>query len=191
MGVKEIINTMRKGNILCIDPSTHSFAFAIAEKYRGKNRIVAAGKVSFPKDSSFTQKCRIMNAAIDSIFKNHPITHTVIEQTIYIANPQTSRLLSYVVGCIWGKCATYKVEISDIGPIQWKKYLGYKNVSKVEIDLWKAEMGRIDANKKVKFEKKERVRRIIIERIPSIEPIVSDDDILDAVGIGIWAIHHI
>jgi hypothetical protein len=61
----------------------------------------------------------------------------------------------------------------------WKRGIGYKNISKND----KIEL---NTEAKKKKERKDRVRQIVIEYFHMSNEDLADDDIVDAVGIGLW-----
>jgi hypothetical protein len=67
----------------------------------------------------------------------------------------------------------------DINPILWKRGIGYKNISKTDKIVF-------DTEAKKKKERKDRVRDIITDYFQMEEENLKDDDIVDAVGIGLW-----
>jgi hypothetical protein len=71
----------------------------------------------------------------------------------------------------------------------WKAFIGYKNVTKKEIATWEKEMGKTDAKKKAQVERKKRTIEIMHNKIPETVS-VEDNDIMDAVAIGYWAVHN-
>jgi Holliday junction resolvasome RuvABC endonuclease subunit len=148
--------------------------------------LAACGKIDFPSDMS--GRLSMINDGVDAIFNLYgPIDRVVIEQTIYIQSPQTSRILSYVVGHIWGRCLEYCSEVSDVEVMKWKSHIGYKNVSKAEKQQWDKEFGAAESKKIAARERKERTGKIIKNKIDNISDI-TDNDIIDAIAIGLWAI---
>jgi len=176
---------MHSGSVLSIDPSTKSLAFAVVERSGNAISLKAKGKILFTGEDDIQSKLKFIGRVLPELIKYHNPKYVVIEQTIYIQNPQTSRLLSYVVGHMIGLSLMNNIKTVDVGPITWKRWLGYKNVSKVEIAAWSAEMGDKEAKKKASFERKNRVKIILEERIPNLDE--SDYDIIDAIAIGLWA----
>jgi Holliday junction resolvasome RuvABC endonuclease subunit len=60
----------------------------------------------------------------------------VIEQSVYIQNFQTSRIISYIIGFTWGIISDRCRKIEDVSPLSWKPAIGYKNVTKKDgLDL--------------------------------------------------------
>ena len=85
----------------------------------------------------------------------------VIEQSVYIQNFQTSRIISYIIGFTWGIISDKCRKIEDVSPLAWKPAIGYKNVTKkdgLELDKNGAK-GSMQI--KMKNELKNRVREIV------------------------------
>lgn len=180
-----LLGKLHSGTILAIDPSTKSLAFAVVHRDASQVKLVAKGKINFTGLDDVMSKLGCLNLILPLLITYHKPDIVVIEQTIYIQNPQTSRLLSYVVGHMLGLALACNVKVKDVGPLEWKRWLGYKSVSKAEITEWTKEMGEKEAKKKASFERKNRVKSILEERIPDLEE--GDYDILDAIAIGLWA----
>jgi Holliday junction resolvasome RuvABC endonuclease subunit len=176
---------LHSGTIVAIDPSTKSLAFAVIERRGSQVKLKAKGKINFSGLDDVIAKLDCLNNILPMIIDYHKPDMVVIEQTIYIQNPQTSRLLSYVVGHMLGLALASKVKVKDVGPLEWKRWLGYKSVSKTEIAQWSKEMGDKEAKKKASFERKNRVKILLEEKIPELDE--GDYDVLDAIAIGVWA----
>ena len=58
-------------------------------------------------------------------------------------------------------------------------WVGYKNISKSDKSIF-------DTESKKKKERKNRVRDIIVKYFKISEDNLKDDDIVDAIGIGLW-----
>jgi Holliday junction resolvasome RuvABC endonuclease subunit len=176
---------LHSGTIIAIDPSTKSLAFAVIERSGSQVKLKAKGKINFTGLDDVMSKLNCLNGILPAIIDHHKPDMVVIEQTIYIQNPQTSRLLSYVVGHMLGLALASKVKVKDVGPLEWKRWLGYKSVSKAEIAQWTKDIGEKEAKKKASFERKNRVKILLEERMPELDE--GDYDVLDAIAIGIWA----
>lgn len=190
MGLTKVLKekSSSSGRFLSIDSSSKSLAFAIFDK-NDSVVLSAVGKINFPSDMK--NRLNVINAGVKALFDSYgPIDHVIIEQTIYIQSPQTSRILSYVVGHIWGKCLEYCEDVRDVEVMKWKSYIGYKNVSKVEKASWVKQFGETEAKKIAAKERKERTGKIIRKKIVNIEN-VSDNDIVDAIAIGLWAVDNV
>jgi len=176
------LSAMKTGRIMSVDPSTNSLAFAIVD-YK---KLHSYGKIHLPK-GDFQDKFKLINTSIPLLIKQHKPTHFIIEQSIYIQNPNTTRSLAYINGCILSAVLREGVKhVSDVGPLMWKFGIGYKNVSAQEKKVWAQSMTDTEVKKKASFERKERVKRIVDVEIPGHG--CTDNDIIDAIGIGIWAV---
>ena len=180
-----ILDKLNNAKVLSIDPSTKSIAFAVVLKEKINISLCAKGKINLDKLDDIQSKLKCIGSVIPELIEYHKPTHVVIEQTIYIQNPQTTRLLSYIVGHMLGCALMHNVKVMDVGPLEWKRWLGYKSVSKVEINNWTKEFGEKEAKKIASFERKNRVKNILDSRISNLNE--SDYDIIDAIAIGLWA----
>lgn len=187
--LRPALQASSSGRYISIDSSSKSLAFAVFEKAGGKSSLIAAGKIEFP--DGMRQKLLVINASVPAIFNFYQnIDHVIIEQTIYIQSPQTSRILSYIVGHIWGKCLEFCNDVRDVEIMKWKSHIGYKNVSKAEKQRWEDEHGSTEAKKIAAKERKERTGKIIKAKIAGIDDI-TDYDIIDAIAIGLWSINNV
>lgn len=181
----------RDMRVLAIDPASHSMALALLEKRDGVVTLLYAGKLKFPPPNEMTAKMLAINASLRVFFSLvGQVDYVVIEQSIYIQNPQTSRILSYLIGHIWGESLNLGAKVVDVPPLTWKAFIGYKRIMKKEKEQLIETMGKTEANKFINKEKKDRTKRIVARMIPKTERI-NDDDIIDAIGIGIWAVDNI
>jgi Holliday junction resolvasome RuvABC endonuclease subunit len=183
--IMSLLQKLHSGTVLSIDPSTKSLAFAVVRRDKDHIKLISKGKINFHHLDDLVSKLRCINHILPMLIDHHKPDMVVIEQTIYIQNPQTSRLLSYIVGHMLGLSLQYNIKVHDVGPLEWKRWLGYKSVSKSEITAWILELGEKEAKKKASFERKNRVKNILEEKIPTL--IEEDYDILDAIAIGVWA----
>ena len=175
------LTAMKSGKIMAIDPSTNSLAFAVMEY----GTLLAWGKIDLPK-GTIIKKLGTINRMVPVILDTYIPDYFVIEQSIYIQNANTTRTLAYINGCVLSQVVQHGTKhIDDVKPLVWKPGIGYKNVSAKEKQIWKDQLGAKEAQKKASFERKERIKRIIDEKIPGHN--CNDNDIIDAIGIGLWA----
>ena len=185
-----IARTMTKPKdirIIGIDSSSKSVAFSCVDRINEKVHLVGHGKYDLSKLTTMADKLDAINAFIPQIIEVYKPDKIVIEQTIYIQSPQTSRILSYIVGNIFGKCLETCDDVIDVPILSWKANLGYKKVTKKEIAGWEYDFGKTEAKKIAAFERKDRVAKIIKERLEAVRNL-DDDDIMDSIGIAIWGI---
>lgn len=181
---------LKPGKIVGIDSSSKSIAISVYE--RGETtKLVETTKMKFGDKDTMRDKLEKINIFVPMYLQSLGKVHAVvIEQTIYIQSPQTSRILSYIVGHIWGKCLEYCENVVDVPIMTWKAYIGYKNVTKKDIAAWTEEMGSTEAKKKAAKERKDRTGNIMKQKIDGIDA-VDDNDVMDAIAIGFWATENV
>ena len=172
--------------VLAIDPASHSLAWCIMERVEGNLVIIKTDKISFIKNSAIEEKFSQIKLGITSICDIYKPDVCVIEQSVYIQNFQTSRLLSYIIGFTWGMASFTCKRVSDVSPLVWRSGIGYKNLTIKDKDLLKENGQKKNIELKKKDERKRRVRVIIEEYFNANDLDLGDDDIVDAVGIAIW-----
>ncbi len=177
MNLKNIVPSKDR-RVLSIDPSSHSLGWAVIDFTNGLE-LIDCGKIKFTKTNDISIKFNEINDGIKSICKKYNPTISVIEQSVYIQNFQTSRVISYIIGYTWGIVQNYCSKVMDVNPILWKRGIGYKNISRSDKSIF-------DTEAKRKKERKDRVRDIVLDYFQMSEENLKDDDIIDAIGIGLW-----
>jgi len=172
--------------ILSVDPASHSLAWCITERDGGKIRLIKSDKISFLKSASIEEKFAQIKIGISGICKLYNPDVCIIEQSVYIQNFQTSRLLSYIIGYTWGITSLSCKRVFDVSPLVWRSGVGYKNLTTKDKEILSNDGRKKNIELKKKEERKRRVRVIIEEYFNTDELDFGDDDIVDAVGIAIW-----
>ena len=176
------IKSIAKNNftkVLSLDPSSHSLGWAVIEMGVKQPRLIKCGKIKFPKSTEMHIKFRAVRDGLVEVCAKYKPNECVIEQSVYIQNFQTSRIISYIIGYSWGVAQEHCSKVVDINPMIWKRGIGYKNLSKEDKEHLITESSR-------KKERKDRVRDIITDYFEMTNEDLDDDDIIDAVGIGLW-----
>jgi Holliday junction resolvasome RuvABC endonuclease subunit len=190
MSLSNLLKKPEENRILAIDPASHSLAWVIfdIDKKTKDITLVKSGKIDYKKIPDIVGKFRVIRSSIESICVEYSPDVMVIEQSIYVQNFESSRIISYIIGFTWGIADEYCKKITDVNPLIWKNGIGYKNVTKKEIlELEKnGESG--SPALKAKKERKKRVRDIVAPFFKNDEIGLRDDDIIDAAGIGLWYI---
>lgn len=169
--------------MLAIDPASHSLAWAVLDYDK---TLIATGKIDLSKDKEQSQKFNKIKKDLLKVVKDYSPDVAVIEQSVYIQNFQTSRVISYIIGFTWGIISDKCKVIEDVSPLVWKPAIGYKNVSKKDGEVLSKNGKKGSIQVKLKNERKERVREIVSVAFGKDTPGIEDDDIVDAIGIGLW-----
>lgn len=191
MSLANIVKKNEEKVVLAIDPSSHSLAWVIYDinkKNPDPIRLVASGKIDFKKVPDVVGKFRVIKENIENICKKYEPSTLVIEQSIYVQNFESSRIISYIIGYTWGISDDYCSKITDVNPLIWKNGIGYKNLTKADIAKLDKNGEKGSSQLKAKKERKRRVREIVQPFFSDDPEGLSDDDIIDAAGIGLWYI---
>jgi Holliday junction resolvasome RuvABC endonuclease subunit len=183
VSLKNIIKKDKWNRVLAIDPASHSIAWAILSYDK---ELIATGKIDLTKEKEQSQKFNKIKKELLDVVKTHNPDVAVIEQSVYIQNFQTSRIISYIIGFTWGIISDQCDVIEDVSPLMWKPAIGYKNVSKKDGDVLSKNGKKGSVQVKLKNERKERVREIVSVAFGKDTPGLEDDDIVDAIGIALW-----
>lgn len=183
MSLKSIVNHQGWNRVIAIDPASHSLAWAIISKDK---EVIAVGKIDLKKHKTESEKFSKIAAELSEIIKEFKPDVAAIEQSVYIQNFQSSRIISYMIGFTWGLLYQNGIKTRDINPLSWKPNIGYKNMTKQDKKVLEENGQKGSIQIKMKNERKQRVREIVSIAYGKDTPGLDDEDIVDALGIGLW-----
>jgi Holliday junction resolvasome RuvABC endonuclease subunit len=183
MSLGKIVNNIKPTRLISIDPASHSLAWVVVDLDKDSFEIVEHGKINISGTKEVSEKFKIINKELHDICDMLCPDKGVIEQSVYIQNFQSSRIISYIIGFSWGVMMRSCHDVCDVGPLIWKNKIGYKNVSALEKSKLEKDFGKKGLQTKLKNERKDRVKAILDQKINYS---VDDDDINDAIGIALW-----
>lgn len=186
MSLNSLVSKIKDTRIIAVDPASHSLAWCILDLSKSKVTLVDQGKILFSQAPEMSNKFDIIKKEMPDICNKYKPTHAVIEQSVYIQNFQASRILSYIIGFTWGELDDFCETVQDVNPLKWKSGIGYKNVTKPEIEKIKKEFGEKGIQKRLVDERKNRVKKILTFYFKDLNVQDLDSDISDAIGIGLW-----
>jgi len=172
--------------IMAVDASSTAIAIAIFDQSKERTLLREVGKIKLDKLPMNT-KMNIIYSFFINYFYVYKIDYVFVEQPIYIQNPATSRVLSQISGHVIGTCLQFCDNVFEVPIANWKSFIGYKNVSKAEKDAWTREFGEKESKKRAAIERKQRTINIVHKKISGIDH-VNDNDICDAIGIGLFSL---
>lgn len=188
MSLSKIISDLKTCRLIALDPASHSLAWGVFDLSSSKIEVVATGKIDFSKSKEISNKLSIINKELSDVCAQYNPDKAAIEQSVYIQNFQSSRIISYIIGFSWGVLIKTCSSVVDVNPLVWKNKIGYKNVGKKDKESLITQHGEKNIQKRLKDERKDRVKIIIEERLGFS---TDDSDINDALGIGLWyALEH-
>lgn len=174
-------NPTRYQKIIGVDTSSQSIAWSYI--YRG--RLVKTGKIDMSKAVGFNAKMRVFDKAWEKILDEIKPDRVWVEKSIFVRNPATARILSYVVGSVMMFTGYCGYEVDDVEPSTWKAFCGYTNLSSKFVVEAKKKLGPTEGKKFCERLRKSQTRRIIEHNYPKWV-IPDDHDIADSVGIALW-----
>ena len=186
MSIKSLVSSVKETRILAIDPSSHSLAWVIYDISMTDISLIACGKIDYKKDKDVSIKFSVINKGLSDIVKEYTPKHAIIEQSIYVQNFESSRIISYIIGYSWGVISAGNCTVSDVNPLVWKAGIGYKNLGKKDKEIFMNDGKPGALQIKLKNERKRRVRMLVAKYFATGDISVNDDDIIDAAGIGLW-----
>ena len=186
MTIRSLVSSVKSDRILAIDPSSHSLAWVIYDVTLDSIVLVANGKIDYKKDKDVSLKFKAIDSGLRQVVEEYKPKNAIIEQSIYVQNFETSRIISYVIGYSWGVLSAGGCLVTDVNPLMWKSGIGYKNLGKKDAEILKNNGEKGSLQIKQKNERKKRVREIVSKYFSSGDIGIDDDDIIDAAGIGLW-----
>ena len=183
MSISKLVSAAKATRLIAIDPSSHSLAWCVVDLDRNKFSVAGTGKIDFKDSKEIDNKFRAIRKGIQDVWEDYQFKDGVIEQSVYIQNFQSSRIISYIIGYSWGTLDEYCYSMCDCNPLIWKNKIGYKNVSKDDKKAIEKKHGTKGLQKRLTEERKSRVKRIVNAQVGCS---TDDDDINDSLGIALW-----
>ena len=169
-----------------VDASTASIAFA----FFVNNELEKYGKMLF-SGSGIYEKIADTARKTQSIFESIPTGCMVIEKTIFANSPMVAANLALSQGAlIAGATMSGVNQVHSVAPISWQSYIGNPLIKKEEKDFIKNQNpGKSAAWYKAKERDIRKNRTIdIVNKKYSIN--VTDNDVADAIGIGMFSLEN-
>lgn len=186
MTISNLVASVKNSRIIAIDPASHSLAWVIYDIKSSKFSIYACGKINYKEYKGASAKFTVIDKELKKIYKEYKPGFAVIEQSIYVQNFETSRIISYIIGYSWGILNNFGCHVTDVNPLVWKSGIGYKNLNKKEQEVFANNGEKGSLAIKLKKERKRRVQEIVKNYFSELPEYLDDDDIIDAAGIGLW-----
>lgn len=170
--------------ILGIDSSSTGIAWTLVVD----NNLIDQGKIRLDKIKNVPDKLAEIYWELLTVLHLHEPDHIFVEKSIFVRNPATARLLSYVVGTVIATCSAHKYEVTDVEPATWKAYFKYKNLSSKFVQEAKKALGDTEGKKFCDKLRKSQTKRVLLHNYPdAVDTVIeSDHDIADAFGLAVY-----
>jgi hypothetical protein len=173
-------------NFCAIDASTNSMAFA----YFVNHKLKSYGKIKFSGDKIY-EKLGDTASKVRSFFISCPTENILIEKTIFSNSPLVSANLSLSQGALIGAAKLGGVKnVYGVTPMSWQSYVGTRLLTKEEKEIIKEKTPGKSNSWYKNQERAKRKQKTITTVNNKFNIHVSDDDVADACGIGIFALEN-
>ena len=182
--LSEIAKITAPDNFCCIDASTNSMAFAlfVDQELKSYGKIVFSGETIYEKLGDTAQKVR-------GFFSAYPTETILIEKTIFANSPLVAANLALSQGALIGAAKLGGVQkIYGVTPIAWQSFIGTRLLTQDEKSaIKKKNPGKSNSWYKNQ-EREKRKNKTIFTVNNEFNTDISDNDIADACGIGMYAL---
>lgn len=182
--LSEIRSLNAPNNFCCIDASTNSMAFAyfINHELQSYGKITFSGNKIYDKLGDTAKKVR-------SFFTEYPTENIVIEKTIFANSPLVAANLALSQGSLIGAAKLGGVQgVYGVTPIAWQSFIGTRLLTSDEKDAIRKKSPN-KSNSWYKSQEREKRKNKTISTVNKQFGIdISDNDIADACGIGIYSL---
>ena len=182
--LSEIAKISAPDNFCCIDASTNSMAFAlfVDQELKSYGKIVFSGETIYEKIGDTAQK-------VKGFFSAYPTETILIEKTIFANSPLVAANLALSQGALIGAARLSGVQkIYGVTPIAWQSFIGTRLLTQDEKSaIKKKNPGKSNSWYKNQ-EREKRKNKTIFTVNNEFNIDISDNDIADACGIGMYAL---
>jgi hypothetical protein len=171
-------------NFCAIDASTNSMAFAYFENYKLKQygKIKFSGEKIYDKIGDTANKVRLF-------FLSFPTENMLIEKTIFANSPLVAANLALSQGALIGAAKLGGVSnVYGVTPMSWQSYIGTRLLTKEEKDLIRSKSPGKSNSWYKNQEREQRKQKTINTVNKNFQINISDNDVADACGIGMFAL---
>lgn len=169
-----------------IDASTNSLAFA----YFSDNTLKKYGKIKFQGNDIYE---KIGDTALKTMafFRSFPVETIVIEDTIFANSPKTAAQLAKAQGGLLAAANISGVKkVYAISPVAWQNYVGTRLLNAEEKELIRRTTPGRSASWYKAREREIRKNKTIKTINTMFNINISDNDIADACGIGVYSLNN-
>lgn len=173
-------------SFVAVDASTNNLAFA----YFKEGELIRYGKIRFSGNSIYEKLGDTVHKTM-FLFKSLPVTHMIIEKTIFANSPQVAANLALSQGALIGGAQLGGVEhVYGVAPMSWQSYIGTRLLTTDEKQkIRQSQPGK--SNSWYKSQEREQRKQKTISTVNDRFSIKLDDnDVADACGIGMFALEN-
>ncbi len=120
--------------ILSLDTSSSSTGWCYFEN----GKYVDSGVIDFKAIKDTDERTKMMVLEIYKYIEYYSPTAVITEMTVVVRNPAVQRLLTMILGAVYGKCIVYGIDYFSLRPTEWRKLIdsGKKPRKRDELKEW-------------------------------------------------------
>ena len=174
-------------NFVSVDASTNSLAFA----YFKDESLDRFGKIKF-YGADIYEKIIDTGHKTRAFFETFgPVEYMIIEQPIYVNSPKTAAHLAMSHGALVSAASLSGINrVASVSPIVWQNWIGNPKLSVAEKSTIKEAHPDKTASWYKSQERLFRKQRTVGIVNNKYGVAISDDDVADAVAIGMWTVEN-
>jgi hypothetical protein len=174
-------------DIFCaVDASTNNMAFA----YFVNQKLTKYGKINFNGENVY-EKIGDIAQKTKSFFVGFPTENLIVEKPIFANSPLVAANLALTQGSLMGAAKLGGVKnIYGVTPIAWQSFIGTRLLNPEERDRIKTEYPAMSSSWYKTKEREQRKQKTIKTINKKFNIDISDNDIADACGIGIFVLNN-
>lgn len=182
--LSEVAKINAPNNFCCIDASTNNMAFAlfIDKELQSYGKIIFSGETIYDKLGDTAQK-------VKAFFSTYSTETILIEKTIFANSPLVAANLALSQGALIGGSKLGGVQkIYGVTPIAWQSFIGTRLLTQDEKSMIRNKTPGKSNSWYKNQEREKRKNKTIFTVNNEFNIDISDNDIADACGIGMYAL---
>ena len=123
-----------KEKLLALDTSTSSTGWAYFEN----GKYVVSDVISIKNQKDTDLRMEQMISEIYRLIQCYSPTVVVTEMTVVVRNPAVQRMLTMILGAVYGNCVVNDIDYYSLRPTEWRKLIdpGKKPKKRDELKEW-------------------------------------------------------
>ena len=123
-----------KEKLLALDTSTSSTGWAYFEN----GKYVVSDVISIKNQKDTDLRMEQMISEIYRLIECYSPTVVVTEMTVVVRNPAVQRMLTMILGAVYGNCVVNDIDYYSLRPTEWRKLIdpGKKPKKRDELKEW-------------------------------------------------------
>lgn len=121
-------------NLLSLDTSSSSTGWALFID----GQYAESGVIDLKQCKNSDQRMEMMITELFKLIEYYSPTTVVTEMTVVLRNPAVQRMLTMILGAVYGKCIEDEIEYQSLRPTEWRKLIdsGKKPRKREELKEW-------------------------------------------------------